>query len=424
MSRIPRIAALVCSALALAAPSYAKEHSLFPETVHDQIGVNIHFTAPKPGEMAMLEAGGFGWARMDFAWESTEKTKGVYDFRAYDGLMAELKRSHMRALFILDYRNAAYGPGGAPPYDDEGRAAFARWAAAAAKHFQGQGVVWELWNEPNGKWFWPNPSAADYSKLALAADKAIRETCPKEILIGPAVSEVDLAFLEGCFQAGCLQYWDAVSVHPYRQTAPETAGADYEKLRGLIAKYAPAGKTIPIVSGEWGYSVAWGGYDEERQGKYLAREFLFNMESGVPLSIWYDWHDDGADPKDAEHHFGTVRNELHPGRAPIYDPKPSYTAAQTLTKALGDYRFDRRIAAGDAATDHLLEFRKDKARGYAVWTISDTPRPVTLPISAGTYTIWSGQGDRKLTLTADKSGLPLTITDTPQYIVRGTSHGR
>ncbi|MCW3061370.1 MAG: Glutamate synthase large chain [Capsulimonas sp.] len=424
MSQCLRLAALTCAAIALAVPSMAKDKSPFPKTVREQIGVNIHFTTPKPGEMAMLEAGGFHWARMDFGWEATERTKGVYDFHAYDGLMAELKRRHMQALFILDYRNPAYGPGGAPPYDDEGRTAFARWAAAAAKHFQGQGILWELWNEPNGKWFWPNPNAADYSKLALAADKAIREACPREILIGPALATIELPYLEGCFQAGCLQYWDGVSVHPYRRKDPESVGEDYEKVRALIAKYAPPDKTIPILSGEWGYSVAWNGFDEERQGKYLARELLFNMESGVPLSIWYDWHDDGADPAEGEHHFGTVRNELHPDRTPIYDPKPAYTAAKTLTGVLGDYRFDHKIAAGDATTDHMLEFRKKKDRGYAVWTTSEALHPVTLPIPAGVYTIHDWLGEHRITLTSDKSGLPLTLSDTPQYIVRGTAGRR
>ena len=35
----------------------------------------------------------------------------------------------------------------------EGRKAFARWAAAAARHFQGRGILWEVYNEPNTK-FW------------------------------------------------------------------------------------------------------------------------------------------------------------------------------------------------------------------------------------------------------------------------------
>ena len=51
-------------------------------------------------------------------------------------------------MFILDYGNRLYDHGQAPR-SDSARAAFARFAAAAARHFRGQGVIWEIWNEPN-----------------------------------------------------------------------------------------------------------------------------------------------------------------------------------------------------------------------------------------------------------------------------------
>ncbi len=420
MSRFACIAALLGLAAAIAAPVYGKDDSRFSRAVRDSLGVNIHFTDPQPGEMAMLSGSGLGWVRMDLAWSATEKRKGVYDFSHYDALLANLKRNHMRALLILDYGNDLYGAGGKPPYDDDGRAAFARWAVAAVKHFRGRGVLWELWNEPNGKWFWPSPSAEDYAKLALAADKAIHDAFPRETLIGPAVSGVDLSFLEGCFKAGCLQYWDAVSVHPYRQTAPETAATDYAKLRDLIAKYAPAGKTIPILAAEWGYSVSWGGFSDVRQGDYMAREFLSNLENGVPLTIWYDWHDDGTDPKNAEHNFGIVANAYHTGRDPIYDPKPAYTACAVLTKLLGGFAFERKISIGNLGDDHVLAFAHGRERRYAAWTVSDYAYRVDLPLPAGRYTIVDWQGKSAASATADASGLPLILSNTPQYILPGS----
>ncbi len=47
--------------------------------------------------------------------------------------------------------------------------------------------------------------------------------------------------------------------------------------------------------------------DEETQAKLLARQWLSNLANDIPLSIWYDWRDDGPDPKEREHHFGMVR---------------------------------------------------------------------------------------------------------------------
>ena len=56
---------------------------------------------------------------------------------------------------------------------------------------------------------------------------------------------------------------------------PETVAFDYARLRKLIDQYAPKGKTIPIISGEWGYSSAWKTLSTRpKQGKMLPRELL------------------------------------------------------------------------------------------------------------------------------------------------------
>src|SRR5207245_1305575 len=164
--------------------------------------------------------------------------------------------------------------------------------------------------------FWqPTPNVHEYIALALAVGKAIREAAPEEWYIGPATSGMDFGFMETCFQAGLLQYWDAVSFHPYRNSPPETAAPDFQRVRELIARYGPKGKTIPILSGEWGYSELYPGLSLDLQSRYLPRQFLSNLANGLIVSIWYDWRDDGTDPQETEHHFGTVTND--------YNPKPT-----------------------------------------------------------------------------------------------------
>jgi len=53
-----------------------------------------------------------------------------------------------------------------------------------------------------------------------------------------------------------LEFLDGVRVHPHRapNQPPETAAADYKRLRELIDRCAPESKRgkIPILSGEWG----------------------------------------------------------------------------------------------------------------------------------------------------------------------------
>ncbi|MDF2440978.1 MAG: polysaccharide biosynthesis protein PslG [Abditibacteriota bacterium] len=467
-STLPLCAVALASLLAATSPSDAQNsasptpsrnpaspmppHPALPgPVVPDGLGVNIHFTDAKPGEMKMIAEGGFKWIRMDLGWAHTERELGQYDFSAFDRLLKSLDEHKIRPLLILDYGNRLYNPGGGSGHPDTDaahtpafRRGYANWAAAAAKHFAGRGVVWEIWNEPNISGFWkPRPNVADYAAMALEACKAIRAVAPNECIIGPASSTMDMAFLEACFQAGLLNWWDAVSVHPYRQSAPETASEEYRKLRQLIDKYKPAGKSIPIISGEWGYSAAWNGYDEISQGKMLPRQWLTNLMNDVPLSIWYDWHDDGTDPKEPEHHFGTVANKYFDGRNPIYDPKPAYRAAQTFTDQLQGMRFSKRLWTGND-NDYLLLFESVDANGnlkareprMAAWTTNKSGR---ISIPGGNFSIsnedanrkWKGSGkglyyvaghidipkrDEEPPLaTGDDWKLDLSLSDAPQY---------
>lgn len=382
--------------------------------VPDGLGVNIHLTTPRPGEMKLLADAGFKFIRMDLSWGATERKKGEYDFSAYDRLIESLAPHKIRALFILDYSNKNYD-NGLSPFSDEGRAAFAAWSAAAAKHFAGKGILWEMYNEPNIHFWKPKPNVEHYTKLALAVGKALRQAAPDELYVGPATSQIDLKFLEDCFKAGCLEYWDAVTVHPYRQKDPETVNEEYRNLRLLIAKYAPKGKTIPILSGEWGYSAAWGKFDEVRQGKYLPRQFLVNLYNQVPVSIWYDWHDDGKDPKEAEHHFGTVSFEYLKDKPQVYAPKDAYKAAQTLTTQLAGFKYNKRLWTGDEA-DWVLLFDKGNDVKVAVWTTRKEPHEITIPVSPGKFAAVRYLGDVTKTIEAAKEGLKLTLTDTIQYL--------
>ena len=107
--------------------------------------------------------------------------------------------------------------------------------------------------------------------------------------------------------AGVLEYWSAVSVHPYRHADPETVANDYARMRRLIGRYAPSGSSVAVLSGEWGYSSAWSGLDESYSRQATAARVSDYLANGVPLSIWYDWHETAAIPRNPEHHFGEVR---------------------------------------------------------------------------------------------------------------------
>jgi len=401
-----------------------------PQPLESGLGVNIHFTDPQPGEIKMIAAAGFRWVRMDFVWQETEKARGHYDFSAYDRLLTSLQPFDIGALLILDYGNPLYD-NGASPRTDNTRRAFADWAAAAARHFAGRRVIWETFNEPNNKMFWrPQPDVTEYVALALAVGRAFRASAPNEKLIGPATG-IDFPFLEACFKAGLLDYWTAVSVHPYRQSGPEQAANDYCRLRKMIERYRTRGGSdglsstnlslsygeIPIISGEWGYSSVWRGLSDEKQGPMLAREMLTNLANDIPISIWYDWRDDGGDPNEAEHHFGLVRNAFQDGRDQVFEPKPAYLAAKTLSKSFDGYAYQRRLSVG-SDSDYVLVFAKGDELRIAAWTTSASTRRVVIPVKEGNFRITKHNGDLAGSISSGPQGLELTISSAPIYLTR------
>jgi hypothetical protein len=392
------------------------------------VGVNIHFVTGHEDELDLIQSAGFKFVRMDFSWTGTERTKGTYDWHEYEQLLDNLDKRGLRAILILDYSHPLYEASvvctnpmdnqlhtsTAAPQHPESIAAFVKWAAAGVEHFRGRHVLWEIWNEPNIEFWSPHGDAGQYATLALAVCKSIRSTTPDATIIGPATSQLPWDFLETVFKAGVLEYFDAVSVHPYRRAdrPPESAAADFHRLRELIERYAPESRKnkIPILSGEWGYaSSSTKGVSLETQAAFAVRQQLSNLLEGVPLSIWYDWKNDGDDPAEREHNFGTVLSDLK--------PKPAYLAIQIMIRQLAGYRIARRLPLDSDQDYAVLCTSGDGPQKIAAWTLGDA-HAVQLGVSAkegSAIRRVSGKGEVSLGK-VDSGKLALELTQLPQYI--------
>lgn len=373
-------------------------------------GANIHFRG-EPEDLDLIRDGGFNVIRMDLTWGGVERKKGVYDFEGvgYDALTRGCTKRRIRLMYILDYSNKLYETERSVR-TEAGRKAFAAFSEAAAKRYKGKGILWEIWNEPNIKVFWtPQPSVDDYCKLVELTAPLITKADTSGLVVAGATSGIPFTWLEDCFKKGLLNWIDVLSVHPYRPQRPETVIKDYARLRGLIKRYAPKSKNIPIISGEWGYSnINWdkARLSDEKQAQYLAREFLINLYQKIPVSIWYDWKNDGANPNEREHNFGTVEQDLK--------PKTAYLAAKTLSSALAGYSVEERIEL-DNDRDFALKLTKGKAHAVAIWTTAKEHQ-VTLKIPPGEGTLLDMLG-KKRNLYWKATGLNLSISQSPQYIL-------
>lgn len=397
-------------------------------------GVNIHFTTGHEKDLDMIAAAGFKFIRTDFVWQDIEHSKGIYDWSAYDELTDNLKKRGLSAIYILDYSNSLYeheaeakDPSSgvlhreiAAPFHPESVAAFAHWAAESADHFRQSDIIWEIWNEPNVVPYWmPAADVAGYSTLASATCKQVRAVVPNSVIIGPATSQIPFPFIESFLESGILEYIDAVSVHPYRDYSrpPESVIADYGKIKELIKKYKPQGKkTISIINSEWGYASATKGLTVETQAEYIVRMQLANVLAGIPVSIWYDWKNDGTDPGNFEHNCGTVTADL--------EPKLAYFAIKTMNDQLKGYTLSKRLAT-KSENDYLLLFSnsRDEYR-IAAWT-SDSLHNVSTDVrinNLSAASIKDGEGN-SLKIKTDNNRLVLELRKLPQYLTlpRGTS---
>jgi hypothetical protein len=376
--------------------------------IPDGVGVQIHFITGHERELDMITAAGVKIVRRELEWDKVEQRIGDYDWTEYDELLRNLKHRELRAMLILTGRNANYEPkvkwtgpqlgtdddghlsGIAAPRHPESVAAFARFAAAAVKHYRAEHVIWEIENEPNAIFWLPKPDVQEYVNLALATAKAIRSADPDAVIVGPALSgpfptddEGSWRYVKQFLSSGILQWLDGITIHAYRDGSypPESVGSTYARLRQLIDQYAPEDKKsrLPILSGEWGYASSWDGVSErsidtllavtiQMQADFAVRQHLFNLANGVPLSMWYEWVNNDPDPHVTFRTMGLVTSKL--------ERKPVYFALQTMTNELKGFRFDRRLASTPSIKDDFIYrfIDADGTKKIVAWTTSSAHR--------------------------------------------------
>ena len=277
-------------------------------------------------------------------------------------------------------------------------AAFARFAVAAVQRYRGQGIVWGLYDEPNGHGYGPDPQG--YVNLVAAVGAALKAAgLAGEIISGPhvdggfAILMQPGRWLSSVLSGGVLEYLDLVAVHPYRGDGcdhalpegfcapcdtypggcgPETVLADYRRLRALIAQNLPAGKPMPaLVASEVGWSTcapmndsrcctqghaldpcgevrclgAWfsaGHRSETKQAELIVRQIIVDMLGGVAMTFIYDYKDDGTNLAASENNFGVIRSDN--------SPKPAFAAAATTREVLASAAAVKRLPVAAAVS--------------------------------------------------------------------------
>jgi hypothetical protein len=327
-------------------------------------GINTALRPEAPQLNARLEAmqrAGIKWGRQDFTWRRIERQPGVYDWQPYDRLV-EACRKHG----ILLLGDLAYAPKFHDPRSPEGADAYAAFARAAAQHYRGRIVHWQIWNEPNGGFWQGTPE--QYARLLAGAGKAIHEANPQAKVLGLNMAFCDVLWAEkilkrvpyGCFDIACF--------HPYRPpSAPEDRfdwwtldqyvkswhrhdlTPEYKLVRmsfleqteELVKVMKKFGDPKPIWITEicWNTNIHPYGTPELRQADLLVRFHLLAIGSGrIEKVFWWTLADGGTRQFDMADMVGLMRADL--------SPKYSYYAFAWLTHMLEGKKWVRNDAFG------------------------------------------------------------------------------
>ena len=360
------------------------------------VGACTHFSQGKgivESNLHSIGLAGIDSIRDEVSWGAIEREKGRLVMpERFDTYVRRAADQNLQVLLILDYSNRFYDDGDRPrsPEAIEG---FCRYAEFVAGHFGDDVLLYEVWNEWDIGIGLPEPyrkggSPEDYMKLLKAVYPRIKAVQPKAVVMAGASTSggVKKGWLEDILKLGALDHCGAISIHgynynaPWPQRGPEWNAAWTSDVQAMIRGYND-GKDVPFYVTEMGWPthVTKGGTDPELSASYLARLYLLARTAPAFEGLWwYDFQDDGWDPKHNEHNFGLVRPDL--------TPKPSHYVIADIAELVASGEYRNRLRTEDEDL-WVLRYRLDGEDRWAVWSADDTDRQVVLETTAPDKTL-------------------------------------
>lgn len=248
-------------------------------------------------QMQKLHQGGVTSIRMPVVWSVVQGARnGLFNWSSVDGQVENAAKAELEVLPFLAGAPAwavpevnVPGSGGsvkAPthlPISGAARSGWAAFVAAAVARYGPNGSfwaehpavpvhpmrTWQIWNEPNFKYFVTHPNPAEYGKLVASSYAAIKAADPgaKVILAGlfarpkgsrtangkhKSLNWYASDFLEQMYKLtpGVRTKFSGTALHPYTYYFSELP-AVIEEMRHVMAKNHDAGKGLWITEIGW-----------------------------------------------------------------------------------------------------------------------------------------------------------------------------
>ncbi len=288
---------------------------------------------------------GHKWARLFFDWNQTEHADdGPYDpntLRTFDARIAALRDAGVKVAISVQS-----APAWAPSINsDAGAAKYAEFMADLARRWRGKVAVWELWNEPDDRIFWPDgPKADRYAAVLKRATPAIRAADPAATVIVGGLVGNDFEFVEQLYDHGAGPYFDGVGVHTdtscridppnvfYREPSGRIgryAFTGYREVHATLAAHGDAHKQIYMTEIGWTDAAdirctdgrdRSNGVTADKQAQYLKEAFAcIAADPYVKMASWF-----------------TLQDHVETNRYGLYDVNGNKRPALAALKAVGD----------------------------------------------------------------------------------------
>jgi polysaccharide biosynthesis protein PslG len=203
---------------------------------------------------------------------------------------------------------------------------YGTFAENVAERYAPRGVkLFEIWNEPNdSKYFQPVANVAAYTKMLIAAYKAIKKVDKSAFIISGGLAPVNrghgsyapIGFLQAMYANGAKGHFDALGDHPYSYPLPPNKYKPWSwwaqmsrtrpSLRSVMARHHDSGKRIWIT--EYGApSAGPHGVGQKGQATELSQAVLDSKStSWIGAIFLYSWQDRGRNPSHNGDWFGLL----------------------------------------------------------------------------------------------------------------------
>jgi hypothetical protein len=310
--------------------------------------------------------------RWEFRWDRIEPKRGQWNFAPDDADVSSSRQYTLAVDGIVDgipqWAVAPRQPrGNGVPRGlwrpaDSPKNLWASFLRGLVAHYRGIVGYWEIWNEPDLKFFW-NGTDADYARLLKVAHTVIKQTEPTARVIVAGMVVPDLSFparvladLRG-FATGANPPFDLAAWHAYGNAA-----AIYNNLRRFRALLGRFGfGATPIWVTEDGFPAS-NPQGQPRQAAYVLQTIAYAFAAGASHVLIYRASDDTT-PKA----WGLM--------APDGAPRPGYIAFQLAARYLSH---SVALVYDPSATLERFVFYESSRRVVLFWNRTSTDRGFSL----------------------------------------------